>query len=96
MKNNREKVVIKAIKFRMELEGLNEPFDEETCKRYSGWILSAIKNQKQNYGTAYNDRLPYSVYYKRNYEQGETCSTFICEPSFTQKEAALNARHRKS
>ncbi len=41
-----EKVVSKAIKFRMELEGLKEPFDEEACKRYSGWILSAIKNQK--------------------------------------------------
>ena len=41
-----EKVVSKAIKFRMELEGLNAPFDEEACKRYSGWILSVIKNQK--------------------------------------------------
>ena len=41
-----EKVVSKAIRFRMELEGLDEPFDEEACKRYSGWILSAIKNQK--------------------------------------------------
>ena len=41
-----EKVVSKVIKFRMELEGLNEPFDEEACKRYSGWILSVIKNQK--------------------------------------------------
>jgi len=41
-----EKVVSKASKFRMELEGLNAPFDEEACKRYSGWILSAIKNQK--------------------------------------------------
>ncbi len=41
-----EKVVSKAIKFRMELEGLEEPFDEEACKRYSSWILSAIKNQK--------------------------------------------------
>ena len=34
---------------------LDAPFDEEACKRYSGWILSAIKNQKYNYGTAYND-----------------------------------------
>ena len=32
----------------MELEGLNAPFDEEDCKRYSGWILSAIKNQKSS------------------------------------------------
>ena len=28
-----ERAVSKAIKFRMELEGLNEPFDEEACKR---------------------------------------------------------------
>lgn len=41
-----EKVVSKAIKFRMVLEGLDEPFDEEACKKYSGWILLAIKNQK--------------------------------------------------
>ena len=41
-----ERAVNKAIKFRMELEGLNAPFDEEACKRYSSWILSAIKNQK--------------------------------------------------
>ena len=41
-----EKAVSKAIKFRMELEKLDELFDEEACKRYSGWILSAIKNQK--------------------------------------------------
>ena len=41
-----ERAVSKAIKFRMELEGQNAPFDEEACKRYSGWILSAIKNQK--------------------------------------------------
>ena len=48
-------VVSKAIKFRMELEKVDEAFDEEACKRYSGWILSAIKKQKKNYGTAYND-----------------------------------------
>ena len=41
-----EKAVSKAIRFRMELEGLDEPFDEEACKKYSGWMLSAIKNQK--------------------------------------------------
>jgi hypothetical protein len=41
-----EKVVSKAIRFRMELERLDEPFDEEACKRYSGWMLSAIKNEK--------------------------------------------------
>ena len=41
-----EKAVSKAIRFRMELEKLDELFDEEACKRYSGWILSAIKNQK--------------------------------------------------
>jgi len=41
-----EKVMSKAIRFRMELEGLDEPFDEEACKRYSSWILSAIKSQK--------------------------------------------------
>lgn len=40
-----EKVVSKVIKFRMELEKVDEPFDEEACKRYSGWILSAIKNE---------------------------------------------------
>lgn len=37
-----EKVVSKAIKFRMVLEGLGEPFDEEACKKYSSWILSTI------------------------------------------------------
>jgi len=41
-----EKVVSKAIRFRMEPERLDEPFDEEACKRYSGWMLMAIKNQK--------------------------------------------------
>lgn len=41
-----EKVVSEAIRFRMKLEGLDEPFDEEACKRYSGWMLMAIKNQK--------------------------------------------------
>lgn len=40
-----EKAVSKAIKFRMELEKVDEPFDEETCKRYSSLILSAVKNQ---------------------------------------------------
>jgi len=34
-----EKAVSKAIKFRMELEKLDELFDEEACKRYSGWII---------------------------------------------------------
>lgn len=38
-----EKAVSKVVKFRMELEKVDEPFDEESCKRYSGWILSAIK-----------------------------------------------------
>ncbi len=28
----------------MELEGLDEHFDEEACKKYSVWILLAIKN----------------------------------------------------
>ena len=41
-----EKVVSKIIRFRMELEGIEEPCDEDACRRYSGWILSAIKNQK--------------------------------------------------
>ena len=41
-----EKAVSKAVRFRMELEGIAEPFDEEACKKYSAWILSAIKNQK--------------------------------------------------
>jgi len=45
-----ERAVSKAIKFRMELEKVDEAFDEEACKRYSGWILSAIKNRKRTTG----------------------------------------------
>jgi hypothetical protein len=30
----------------MELERLDAPFGEEACKRYSGRMLSAIKNEK--------------------------------------------------
>ena len=41
-----EKAVRESIEFRMKLEKVEEPFDEEACKRYSAWILSAMKNQK--------------------------------------------------
>ena len=41
-----EKAVRESISFRMELEKVDEPFDEEACKMYSGWILAAIKKQK--------------------------------------------------
>lgn len=38
-----EKAVRESIEFRMKLENINEPIDEDACSMYSGWILSAIR-----------------------------------------------------
>ena len=49
-KNSRQETVEKAVResieFRMELEKTGEPFNEEACKMYSKWILSAVKKIK--------------------------------------------------
>lgn len=38
-----EKAVRESIEFRLKLENINEPFNEDACRMYSGWILSAIR-----------------------------------------------------
>ena len=38
-----EQAVRESLEFRMKLENINEPIDEEECKVYAGLILSAIK-----------------------------------------------------
>lgn len=38
-----EQAVRESVEFRMKLENINEPIDEDACKAYAGWILSAIK-----------------------------------------------------
>lgn len=40
-----EKAVRESIECKMELEGIDEPFDEEACKAFSGYILQAIKGR---------------------------------------------------
>lgn len=38
-----EQAVRESVEFRMELENINEPFNEDACRTIAGWILSAIK-----------------------------------------------------
>lgn len=38
-----EQVVRESVELRMKLENINEPIDEDACRAYAGWILSAIK-----------------------------------------------------
>lgn len=38
-----EQAVRESVEFRMELESINEPLDEDACRTYAGLILSAIK-----------------------------------------------------
>ncbi len=40
-----EKAVRESVEFRMKLEDIDEPFDEDACRTCAGWILSAIKQR---------------------------------------------------